>query len=578
MLRFNIIKDEAGHELYVETHYWGARLLNVPKLNKGTAFTEAERDIFHLRGKLPNRVETLDDQVKRYHEQFLRQHGDLGKHIFLTALHDTNEILFFKLISNHLEEMLPIIYTPTVGLAVETFSLEMRRPRGIYISYPDRDRMDEILDNRLNLNVDLILATDGEGVLGIGDQGVGGMYISIAKLIVYILCGGINPNRVLPIQLDVGTNNQKLLNDPMYLGWRHSRISGQQYDEFIKLFVDAVKRKFPEVFLHWEDFGRENARRNLETYRQTICSFNDDMQGTAVVALACVLAGIKAAKGKFEDQRIIIFGAGTAGCGIADQICDAYKRLTNIDEKQARQHLWLIDRNGLLLENSANIQNFQKPYARLSTEIRDWQITNKDYISLADVVKNVKPTVLIGCSTVHGAFTEDIIREMATHIEHPVILPLSNPTHLAEAEPDDLYHWTNGKALIACGSPFAPILFNGKTYRISQSNNAFAFPGIGLGVLACKAKYVTDNMLWAACQTLAACSPAKNDPFEPLLPHIEDARKISKKIALAVAEQAFKDGVATTDPNIDLKQQIKTMMWKPKYLPYKKITIEEYKL
>lgn len=569
MFEFKIIEDDESAVGYIETSLSGYEILGSAKLNKGCAFTEKERDIFGLMGLLPHRVETLEEQVARTYEQYNEHHTNLGKNIYLNVLHDYNETLFYKLVSLHLEEMLPVIYTPTVGEAVQRFSLELRKPRGLYISYCDRDRIHEILEHRLPPHVTLSVVTDGEAVLGIGDQGIGGINISTAKLMVYTLCGNINPHCVLPIQLDVGTNNSYLLNDPMYLGWRHERITGSDYDDFIDAFVQAIIKKFPHIFLHWEDIGRDNARRILTRYKDNICTFNGDMQGTGVVALACVLAGVIASGMPLPQHRIVIMGAGTAGVGIADQIHNALCR-AGMSDQEARNHFWLLDKTGLLTDRS-KLLPFQRPYARPHEEVNEWQFDDANLISLRDVVKNVKPTILIGVSTASGAFTEDIVKMMCESIERPIIMPLSNPTSLAEAKPEDLIKWTEEKAIIATGSPFPDVLYNGKWHRIAQSNNAFAFPGIGLGVIAAKTKFLTDDMLWAATQALRDCSPVKQDKTAPLLPKLSDTAVVSFNVALAVAEEARKQGIAQIPEDIDLKKFIRKIMWVPKYYTYRKI-------
>lgn len=555
---------------HIVTDLTGYDLLGDPKLNKGCAFTQEERALFKLEGLLPLQVETLEQQVARMYAQYNEHRSNLGKNIYLNVLHDYNETLFYKLVSQNLEEMLPIIYTPTVGEAVERFSMELRKPSGIYISYPDRDHIERILENRLATTaVDLIVVTDGEAVLGIGDQGIGGINISSAKLMVYTLCGGINPHRVMPIQLDVGTNNPHLLADPMYLGWRHERISGQAYDDFVDAFVTAIKKKIPNVFLHWEDVGRDNAHRILTHYREQICTFNGDIQGTGAVALATVLAGVEASRIPLSQQRIIIFGAGTAGIGIADQIYSALRR-SGLSEKEAHERFWLIDRPGLLTTQSDPLLPFQRPYARRPEETSTWSLRDPDFIGLYDVVHNIKPTLLIGCSTMGGSFTEEIIREMANHVETPIIMPLSNPTTKAEAKPEDILTWTRGKALIATGSPFPEVYYDHRLIRISQSNNAFAFPGIGLGAIVSKANYLSDDMLWAATQALRDCSPVIQNPTAPLLPKLVEATWVSKKVALAVAEQARREGLSQVDTKTDFQKLIQEAVWEPKYYPYRK--------
>jgi len=568
MFYLKIIRDQSGCIQHIETPLTGNSLLSSSKLNKGCAFTLEERKEFDLTGLLPHQVETLDQQVSRMYVQYNEHHTNLAKNIYLNVLHDYNETLFYKLVSEHLEEMLPVIYTPTVGEAVQRFSLEHRKAKGLYLSYPERDNIEAILEHRVVPEVDLTVVTDGEAVLGVGDQGIGGINISHAKLNVYTLCGGINPHRFLPIQLDVGTNNPHLLNDPMYLGWRHERITGQAYDDFIDAFVTALTKKFPDIFLHWEDFGRDNASRILNSYRDKCCTFNGDMQGTGVIALASVLAGAAASGMPLRNHRIVIFGAGTAGIGISDQIYSALRR-DGLSESEARPLIWLVDKQGLLTQEKS-LKSFQAVYARKQTETENWELREKNFIGLYDVVKHVKPTILIGCSTVGGAFNEEIVKLMATQVDRPIIMPLSNPTPLAEAKPEDLLEWTKGQAIIATGSPFPDVRYNNSWFRISQSNNAFAFPGIGLGVIAVKAKRISDDMLWSATQALTRCSPAYQDKTAPLLPKLAEAKMVSINIAIAVAEQARKENLAQVADDVNLQDLIKKIMWEPKYYPYRK--------
>lgn len=568
MFEFKIIKNDRGAIDHIETKLTGNDLLSSSRLNKGCAFTYEEREMLELTGLLPPLIETMEQQSARMYMQYHEHHTNLGKNIYLNMLHDYNQTLFYKLVSEHLEEMLPIIYTPTVGEAVQRFSLEHRKPKGIYISYRDRDNIEQILDNCAPPEVDLSVITDGEAVLGIGDQGIGGINISIAKLMVYTLCGGISPHRYLPIQLDVGTNNPHLLNDPMYLGLRHERITGQAFDDFIDAFVQAITKKFPQIFLHWEDFGRDNARRILTRYQDHLCTFNGDMQGTGVVALASVLAGVTASGMPLNKHRVVIMGAGTAGVGIADQIIGALRR-NGLSEKDAYKRIWLIDKSGLLTTQS-ELLPFQIPYARAHEELTEWTVNDASYVTLSDVVTNIKPTILIGCSTVTGAFTEEIVKTMAKHTERPIIMPLSNPTTLSEAKPEDLVAWTNAKAIIATGSPFPNVRHNENFYRIAQSNNALAFPGIGLGAISAKATRVSEDMLWAATNALSECSPLRQDKLAALLPKLSEAKMISKKVALAVAEQARKEGLATVAQDANLSQLIQQNMWEPAYYPYRK--------
>jgi malate dehydrogenase (oxaloacetate-decarboxylating) len=569
MFKFKTIYSKDGTISHIETDLQGEDLLSTSTLNKGAAFNHEERVLFELSGLLPYQVETLSQQTARMYAQYHEHHTNLGKNIYLNVLHNYNETLFFKLVSEHLEEMLPIIYTPTVGEAVQRFSLEHRKEKGLYISYADRHQIDTILDHRLPPEIDLTVVTDGEAVLGIGDQGIGGINISSAKLMVYTLCGGINPHRVLPIQLDVGTNNPSLLNDPMYLGWRHERITGQDYDDFIDVFVHSLTKKFPGIFLHWEDVGRRNAHHILEAYRHKICTLNGDMQATGVVGLACVLAGVKASGIPLSEHRIVILGAGNAGVGIADQIYEALRR-SGLSQEEAYRSFWLLDKPGLLIKD-ANLPLFQQPYARHKEDVANWEIRQKETIQLIDVVKNVKPTILIGCSTATGAFNEEIVKLMASQVNRPIIMPLSNPNSLAEAKPDDLLRWTEARAMIAEGSPFPDVFYENKWYRIAQSNNAFAFPGIGLGAISVKAKFLTDDMLWAATQALSNCSPVNEDRTSPLLPKLAEAKMVSYHVAVAVAEQAQKEGIAQISDNSDIKDVIKKAMWEPQYYPYRKI-------
>jgi len=559
---------DENNEKYIPVKICGNAVLRNPKLNKGSAFTYEERVALRLLARLPYKVETLEEQVKRRYAQFKDKKTDLEKNIYLNALHDSNEILFYKLLTCYLEEMLPIIYTPTIAIAIKSFSLEYRRPQGLFISYPDIDKIDEILDEKLNEEIDLVLVTDGEGLLGIGDWGVGGMQVCIGKLMVYTVCGSLNPNRVLPIQLDVGTNNKELLENQFYLGWRHERISGKKYDEFVDRFVKALQAKSPNIYLHWEDFGRENARRNLFRYRNEMATFNDDMQGTGATAVACVLSAMVAKKENLIDQIIVLFGAGTAGCGIADQMTSAMMS-EGLSKQEAEQRIYLVDRNGLLYQGMENLESFHQPYLREQKELEKWDVANKHFISLLEVVRNTKPTILIGCSTCHDAFTEEIVKAMLAHCDYPVVLPLSNPTFNSEAEPKDLIAWSDGKIFIAVGSPFDPVIYKGKTYFISQSNNAFVFPGIGRGVIASKAKYVSDEMITAACHALSLASPARHDPSAPLLPNLCDVSKISDQIALAVALKAREQGLSQVSEEEDLQKVLEEQKWEPHYYPYR---------
>lgn len=563
--QFLFKRDPETGQLWVETNLSGKNLLTLASLNKGTAFTENERWEFGLKGKLPYQVESIEEQKARAYQQFCGFKTPLDKHIYLKSLHDQNETLFYRLVRDHLGEMLPIIYTPTVGEAVRYYCQMYRRPRGLYIAYPDRYRIKEILRNRTNTDVDIIVASDAEGVLGIGDQGVGGIEIPVAKLMVYTLCAGLNPGRYLPVFLDAGTNNEALLEDPLYLGWRHQRVKGEAYDEMVKLFVEAVKEEMPNAFLHWEDFGRDNARKNLERYQDEICSFNDDMQGTAAVTIAALLNAAKKANINFQDQRIVIFGSGTAGIGIADEIIKVMKHY-GLTEKQAYQQFWCLDRQGLITEETDNL-DFQMPYARTKEESLDFKKDSEGKISLLEVVKQIKPTTLIGSSSRSGAFSDEMIKLMAEYNKRPIIIPLSNPTAYCEAQPKDIIRLTEGKALVATGSPFQPVGYKGGVYRIAQCNNALVFPGIGLGIVALKCRRLTSGMLWAACKALA------NYPVYDgaILPSLNDAYTVSRQVAFAVARQAIADGVTEYPCGTDIWKLIDNTTWEPKYYSYKKV-------
>lgn len=571
MLDFRQNRDPDTGELYIETSLTGKPLLTTPQLNKGTAFTHEERKEFGLLGKLPNRVETLDEQIKRAYLQYSSYTTRLQQNIYLNNLHDKNQILFYKLLNRHLAEMLPTIYTPIVGTAVKRFSHEYRQPRGLYIAHSDKNQIEEIIHNRSNPDIDLIVVTDGEGVLGIGDQGIGGMDIPVAKLMVYSLCGGIDPTRTLPVFLDVGTNNQDLLNDPMYLGCRHPRINTLAYDKFITTFVNEIRKQFPNAFLHWEDFGRNNARRILDQFQDVLCTFNDDIQGTGAVTLAALLSATEVTGLKLQDHRIVVFGAGSAGTGISDQIIDALVR-GGLSQEEAYQRFWLIDRQGLLLDTCADLTDAQKPYARAAKEINTWSLNEKSYASLTDTVRHIKPTILIGCSAQTGAFSQDIIETMSAACDRPIVFPLSNPDEKCEAQPADILKWSKGKALIATGTAFPPIEYHNRMVQIAQCNNALVFPGIGLGILAVNANRLTKEMILAASETLCTFAPSKKDSFLPLLPSLDNAQTVAKAIAIAVARSAINSGNAQKNQDKDLKALIEELFWEPRYLPFKKVT------
>ena len=544
---------ESPSETLIETRLTGQLLLDNPLFNKGSAFPENERREFGLLGLLPLHCSTIDEQLARTYENYRRKENDLERYVFLMALQDRNETLFYRLVQEHVSEMMPIIYTPTVGEGCRQYSHVFRRPRGLYIAYPHRHQIPALLDNAPSENVEVIVVTDGERILGLGDLGVGGMGIPIGKLSLYSVCAGIHPAATLPIMLDVGTDNQELLDDPLYLGWRHARVRGQEYDDFIEAFVEAVKEKFPRVLLQWEDFSKQNAGRLLERYRDRLCTFNDDIQGTGAVTVAGLMAAMKVLHSELNQQRILILGAGSSAIGICDQIVAAMV---------AKQQLWLVDSKGLVHDGRSDLESSKKKYA---------QPNEGAGLAFFDVVKKVHPTILIGTSGQHGAFTEEIVREMAKHVERPVIFPLSNPTSKSEATPADLLKWTDGRALVATGSPFPSVNHEGRSIQIGQCNNAFIFPGVGLGVIASGARRVTDAMFSAAARVLSEFSPALNHPDDALFPPLDRVREISYRVALAVGTEALRTGLTSTSLD-SLKRAIANKMWTPRYVPLRHMT------
>jgi malate dehydrogenase (oxaloacetate-decarboxylating) len=548
----------------------GRSVLSAPFLNRGTAFTSEHRRDLGLTGLLPSEVSSVGDQQRRVYAQYSRQPDNLAKNVYLGNLRDRNEVLFYRLLTDHIEEMLPIVYTPTVGHAIERYSHEYRRPRGVFLSVDHPETVAESLRNYgLGADdVDLLVATDSEGILGIGDQGVGGIEISIGKLAVYTAAAGLHPRRVIPVVLDMGTDNLALLNDEMYLGNRHARVRDQRYDDLIDAYVTAATKLFPHAMLHWEDFGVSNARRILNRYAGTVCTFNDDMQGTAAVVLAAAFAGVRAAGSRMRDQRVVIHGAGTAGLGIADLMVDAMVR-DGLSRLDALGRFWAVDRPGLLTDVRLDgLYDFQRPYARPAGEVAGWW-SGAGGAGLADVVRQVRPTVLIGTSTQAGGFTEDIVRTMASGTERPIIMPLSNPTAKAEAVPEDLIRWTEGRALVATGSPFPPVPYQGRRYTVAQANNALVFPGLGLGVTVARARRITDEMIAAAADAAAALSDA-GTPGASLLPSVTNLRMVSAAVAIAVARAAAQEGLAQV-PLDDPVHQVHQAMWRPEYPPLEMI-------
>ena len=555
------------YDSIIETELSGKDLMSNPVLNKGTAFNYEERIQFDLHGLLPPVIETLEQQCVRAYEAYKKKGDDLERHIFLRALQDTNETLFYALLYRHISEMAPIIYTPVVAQGCINFSHIYRRPRGLFLSYPLADMMDEIIENRPYSDVDVIVVTDGERVLGIGDQGAGGMGIPIGKLSLYTLIGGIDPQRTLPIILDVGTNNADRLNDPEYVGWRHERITGQAYWDFVDKFVSCIKRKLPNVLLQWEDFAKPHARPILDRYRDSLCTFNDDIQGTAAVTLGALYKAMKITKKKFSDQQVVILGAGSAGTGIAEYILEAMVT-EGMDEREAHKHFFLLDSKGLLHTARTNLTPVQQKFAQSFELVSGWRLNNGQ-IKLAEVIENISATILIGVSSQPGQFTAPIIKDMAGKVERPVIFPLSNPYDRAEAVPGDLIRWTDGRALVATGTEFPPVSLKGRRFKIAQCNNFYIFPAIGLAVRASDAKRVTDRMMVAAAEALGNFSLDDVNVDAQLLPPIESMRDVAIQIAVMVGLQAQQDGVAQVVSEQDLRERVRQRFWIPQYFGYK---------
>jgi len=557
----------------IETELEGLALISNPILNKGTAFSEAERDLFRLHGFLPPHVGTLERQASRRLNALRSYRSDFERYAFLRELQDTNETLFYALLAAHPEEILPLVYTPTVGEGCQRFSEIFRRPRGLFLSYPNKHRIREILSNPAFDRVRVIVVSDGERILGLGDQGAGGMGIPIGKLALYTACAGIHPLATLPIMLDVGTNNQERLDDPLYIGWRHERVRGADYDAFIEEFVSAVAQRWPNVLLQWEDFAGANAGRLLARYRDRLCTFNDDIQGTASVAAGTLMAAIRVTGVGLAEQRIALLGAGSAGCGIAALLLQTMTE-AGLSEEAARARFYAVDRAGLLVEGMNDLHPAQLPFVQKRNAVANWRLEAPGRIELFDVVANAKPTVLIGVTGQPGTFTERAVREMARHVERPVIFPLSNPTSRSEAAPQDLIEWSEGRALIGTGSPFPNAAWNGKPVTIAQTNNAYIFPGVGLGVIACGAARVTDSMFMAAARTLAELSPAAHDKQGRLLPPVSQLRQVSRAIAFAVARRAQADGVAPKLSEDELATRIDAHVWQPVYRPYRRAAVK----
>ena len=554
----------------VETNLSGYELLNDPLLNKGTAFTDAERDVFDLHGLLPPHIAALDYQVKRRLDAFNGLRSDIERYVFLRGLQDSNETLFYALLTRNIEEMMPIVYTPTVGVGCQLFSHIFRKPRGLFLSVPHKDAIRRILAHPRFDRIEAIVVSDGERILGLGDQGAGGMGIPIGKLSLYTACAGLHPATTLPIILDVGTDNQQHLRDPLYIGWQHERVRGSDYDDFVSAFVDAVRERWPHVLLHWEDFAIGNANRLLSRYRDRLCTFNDDIQGTAAIAVGTLLSAINVTGVPLREQRVAVLGAGSAGTGICALLLRAMVE-AGIGEKQARECFYLVDKPGLLIEGMTGLLPFQADFAQNHNRVAGWTLETPGLIGLADVISNAHPTVLIGTSGQARGFAESVVRTMARNVQRPVIFPLSNPTERSEANPADLDAWTEGRAVIATGSPFPPIKRNGKEFRIDQNNNAYVYPGIGLGVIAVRARRISDAMFLAAAKAIAELSPAKRNPRANLLAPLVDIRKLSFHVALAIALQAQTEGFADACSEEETSVAIRARMWEPVYASYRRI-------
>ena len=560
--------DLASHD--VETALSGYELLNDPLLNKGTAFIEAERDAFDLHGLLPPHVAELDYQAQRRLAAFHGLASDLQRYVFLRGLQDTNETLFYALLTRNIEEMMPIVYTPTVGVGCQLFSHLFRKPRGLFLSIPHQDLIPRILSHPRYDHIEAIVVSDGERILGLGDQGAGGMGIPIGKLSLYTACAGLHPGTTLPVLLDVGTDNADHLRDPLYIGWQHERVRGPAYDDLVSIFVDAVRKRWPHVLLHWEDFAIGNANRLLARYRDALCTFNDDIQGTAAIAVGTLLSAINVTGVPLTEQRIAVLGAGSAGTGICALLLRAMVE-AGLNEQRARECFYLVDRPGLLLAGMNGLQPFQAPFAQDRGRVAGWKLKTPGYIDLEEVVGNAQPTVLIGTSGQAHAFSEPVVRAMAKNVKRPVIFPLSNPTERSEATPADLDDWSEGRAVIATGSPFPPLKRRGKEFRVDQNNNAYVYPGIGLGAIAVRARRISDGMFLAAANAIAAQSPARRDPDANLLPPLLEIRKLSFQVALAVARQAQKEGCADALSEEETAAAIGAKMWEPVYAPYRRI-------
>ena len=564
---------QRGTPKVIETSLMGLGLLGAPMFNKGTAFPESERDAFSLHGLLPPHVGTLEEQVARRLKAFRALPDDFARYTFMRDLQDVNETLFYALITRNIEEMLPVVYTPTVGEGCQRFSEIWRRPRGVFLSYPNRERMETILKHPRYDGVRCIVVSDGERILGLGDQGAGGMGIPIGKLALYTALAGIHPLTCLPVFLDVGTDNVERTANPMYIGWRHERVRGAEYDKFVDTFVRVVRKRWPHVLLQWEDFAGHNAARLLERYRDALPSFNDDIQGTAAVAVATLLAAVKVTGVPLTEQRFVVFGFGSAGLGIAELLRKALVG-DGLSDAEARARFYAVDKDGLMVEGMSGLNREQAGFARAGSEVEGWR-RGENGIGLLEVVERARPTVLIGVSGQVGAFSEEVVRAMVRGLEQdgraarPVILPLSNPTSRCEAAPADVMRWTEGRAIVGTGSPFGPVEYGGSTVKIAQTNNSYIFPGLALGIVSARAKRVSEGMMMASAKALASLSPTQRDANGALLPPLESLRDVSMSVAVAVGRQAESEGLAEVKGEAFI-EALQANVWEPVYLPYKR--------
>lgn len=545
-------------------------ILENPLLNKGTAFTAEERSALGLEGLLPFHVSTIEEQIKRRYANFCELTTPIAKFTFLNTLQNRNTTLFYRFVLEYINEMVPLIYTPTVGSVSTKYSLLFQEQRGLYVSYPLKDKIPQMLANYSQNDIDVIVVTDGERILGLGDLGVGGMAIPVGKLALYTLFGGIHPARTLPIILDVGTNNTQMLEDPLYLGWRNQRITGDEYDAFLEQFITAVKKRFPHVLLQWEDFSKAHALPLLQKYREKLCSFNDDIQGTASVALAAVYSAVKLSKSSLKEQRIAVLGGGSAGLGICNQLVNAIVDEGGLTKEEARKLFYVVDLPGLLQEGMEQLDPQQRLYSQKKETLKKWKVKNRDHITLLEVIQNIHPTILFGVSTQGGAFTEEIVKTMHRHVKRPVIFPLSNPTSCSEARANDLIKWTEGEAIIATGSPFDPVAYNGQLYNIAQCNNVYIFPGVGLGLIAAQATYVSDTVFITAAKILGNYSPMLQDPYAPLFPTLDHLRAVTRKIGIAVAKVVIKEGHSRLTSVDSIEKLVDETIWYPDYTPQSK--------